>query len=127
MYWAPCVTLMMFRRPKMIASPRLSIASAEPLIRPTSIWPVRAGSEMSMSARSALCGKPLPASCGERVFVLLDERAGRIERAEGLLRRQRRDELVIVPLALRLVRRLHLEQIHRVRDAAVDADLSLAE
>ena len=47
--------------------------------------------------------------------------------AEGLISRNGRAELVIVPLALALLRRLHLEEIHRMDLAAICANLTLAE
>src|SRR5882672_7043071 len=48
-------------------------------------------------------------------------------RAERLLRRDGRDHLVVVPVALRFLGRFHLQQIHRVELASVLADATLAE
>src|SRR5439155_13914319 len=59
---------------------------------------------------------------------LLHQRASPIGyRPERLLGGNRRNQLVIIIRIFRLLRLLHLEQIHRVDDAAVLADGDVAE
>src|SRR5690606_29606025 len=48
-------------------------------------------------------------------------------RPEGLVGGHRRERLEVVPLLLRLRRRLHLEQVHRVQLSSVLANAALAE
>src|ERR1700739_717161 len=80
------------------------------------------------SPRRALQGAPAPAARSFRSPLLeftslLDQRtARRRQRLEGLLARNRRDQLVVVPLTFRFGRLLHLEQVHVVHHAAVVAD-----
>src|SRR4029453_7387475 len=50
-----------------------------------------------------------------------------IDGTERLARRNRRAQLVQVPWPLRLGRLLHLEEVHRVKLAAVLADAAFAE
>src|SRR5207248_10582972 len=57
-----------------------------------------------------------------------DQRAiALVQGAERLLRRNAGEDLEIVPVALRLLGRFHLQEIHRVDLAAVLADSSFAE
>src|SRR5262249_46207765 len=67
----------------------------------------------------------MPASVrgAETAVLLLHQRAVAllVERPPGFLRGNGRELLVIVPRRLALLGRLHLEQIHRVNLAAVDA------
>src|SRR5688572_26881798 len=61
-------------------------------------------------------------------FLLLHEGAvALVDGAEGLLGRDRRARLVVVPRAFGLGRLLHLEEIGGVDLAAVGADAALAE
>ena len=61
-------------------------------------------------------------------FLLLHQRAlAGLERLGGIFRRDRGDQLVVVPRSLRLFRLLHLEQIGRDDAAAVGAQRALAE
>src|SRR5262245_30381807 len=70
----------------------------------------------------------LPASRGGINRLAADQRAAAlVHRTERLVRRDGGTQLVEVPRALRLVRLLHLEEIHRMDLAAVGADFALAE
>src|SRR3984885_2274139 len=60
--------------------------------------------------------------------LFLDERAlAQSQRLGGVIRRNRRDQSVVVPRIFRLFRLLHLEQIGRNEMAAVGAERGLAE
>src|SRR5689334_21960158 len=61
-----------------------------------------------------------PASLHQRATALRD-------RTECLIGRNGRDQPVVIIRVFRLVRLLHLEQVHRVNDAAVLADGNVAE
>src|SRR5690606_7615066 len=50
-----------------------------------------------------------------------------IQRTEGLLRRDRPNELVVIPRSLGFRRLLDLEEVHVVHLATVDADATLAD
>ena len=67
-----------------------------------------------------------PEVCG-RLLLLHQRAVALVERAEGLLGRDRRADLVVVPRRLRLGRLLDLEQVGGVDLAAVGADRPLAE
>src|SRR5258706_7153610 len=74
---------------------------------------------MTVNDGAALCLKPRCAS------VHLDERAAAlVERTERLVAGHGGEQLVEIPFILGLFRLLHLEQIHVVDHAAVDADLA---
>src|SRR5215813_9185421 len=67
-----------------------------------------------------------PGMTATRSFLHQRALAG-LERLGRVFRRNRRDQLVIVPRTLRLLRLLHLEQIGRNDAAAVGAQRALAE
>src|SRR5579883_1878384 len=88
----------------------------------------RLTSRLSAAPHPAASPPPSPRCAGRGVYSRLHERAPAfVQRAERVFRLDRRQDLEIVPLALRLGDGLCLEQVHRVQLAAVDADRALAE
>src|SRR3954449_3605959 len=62
----------------------------------------------------------------EAPSIWLHQRAAAlVQRTEGLVARHGGEQLVKVPLTLGLRRLLHLEQVHVMHHAAVDADLAV--
>src|SRR5258707_4512048 len=77
--------------------------------------------------RSSAAGR-IPKNWPAASSLLLDQRALTLaERPRGFFRRDRRDELVVIPRIFRFLRLLHLKQVGGQQLAAVDADGALAE
>src|SRR6266545_1134663 len=110
MYWAPWVKLM-------------------PLISPIRSWPRRAW--VGMPKTVVIAKRPLSPAQGRgdaSVALLLDQWAvALVDGAEGLVRRDRGPDLVVVPRILRLRGLLHLDQVRRVDLPTVGSDRALAE
>src|SRR5258705_3708057 len=87
---------------------------------PMRSWPKRAWGGMPRIGITAAPGPRRPLLLHEGAVAL-------VHRPEGLLGRNGRAQLVVVPRALGLVRLLHLEEIRGVDLPAVGPDRSLAE
>src|SRR5262249_60596224 len=89
-------------------------------MRPIRSWPKRACGGMPRSGIIAAAGPRRPFLLHERTVAL-------VQRPEGLLRRNGRAQLVVVPRALGLCGLLDLEEIGGMDLAAVGPDGPLAE
>src|SRR6266576_214958 len=93
----------------------------------------------AFTARSSRCAWPARAPAkghsisssrsetGARSFRRDQRTIALVQRTERLLGRNARHDLEIVPVALRLLGRFHLQEMHRVDFAAVLPDSSFAE
>src|SRR5215475_4088477 len=89
-------------------------------MRPIRSWPKSACGGMPRSGIIAAAGPRRPLLLHERTVAL-------VQRPEGLLRRNGRAQLVVVPRALGLRGLLHLEEVGGVNLAAVGPNRPLAE
>src|SRR6187200_2278828 len=89
-------------------------------MRPMRSWPKRACGGMPRSGIIAAAGPRRPLLLHERTVAL-------VQRSEGLLRRNGRAQLVVVPRRLGLRGFLHLEEVGGVDLAAVGPDGPFAE
>src|SRR5260221_10430478 len=84
-------------------------------------WPAKAPAKgRSISSWRYSPGGAGSFPCDQRTIAL-------VQRPERLFGRNARDGLEIIPVALRLLGRFHLQQVHRVDFAAVLPDSSFAE